>query len=405
VLTSVGAPVAEDLLARLWGAAFPSPELLQTAASLIPSVREPAGPLTEQKEGPRWELIIAPGAIQIRTKDHARGSRAAERATHRETKDADWLAKAIADTGELPDVPPSLREITSWSAKSRANMTKTLCQLDYTPLLADPTRVPAMLTLTYPGDWLTVAPNGNATKKHLKALRKRYRRAWREDLICVWKLEFQGRGAPHFHLLMVPPHGQSRDGLTFWAWISLNWAEVVDHPDPEQFARHLRAGTGLDYREGLRSKDPKRIAVYFTKHGSFRAKEYQNCVPEPWREPGQGPGRFWGYWGLQPARVGVLVLPQVGIAAGRILRRWASAQCATHEVIRTRVNQSTGRVHVHTRRKRVRRMPNNRGWVSVNDGAAFASQLARALWAGGLEHPAPSGTTPGENPSHLPRYA
>ena len=37
--------------------------------------------------------------------------------------------------------------------------------------------------------------------------------------------------------------------------------------------------------------DPKRLAIYFTKHSSpndLGDKEYQHIVPEPWREPGKG---------------------------------------------------------------------------------------------------------------------
>jgi hypothetical protein len=66
-----------------------------------------------------------------------------------------------------------------------------------------------MLTLTYPGDWLAVAPNGEAVKRHLAALAKRYERVWGEPLVCIWKLEFQARGAPHFHLSTTPPMGFS----------------------------------------------------------------------------------------------------------------------------------------------------------------------------------------------------
>lgn len=277
-------------------------------------------------------------------------------------------------------------------------MVKTFCQIDYSGLLDDPTRLPAMVTLTYPGDWLTVAPNGKAAKAHLQALGKRYQRAWGEELRCLWKQEFQRRGAPHFHLLMVPPHGANADGQHFRTWLSSAWADIVDHPDPEQRRRHVLAGTGVDFAQGLKSTDPKRVAVYFSKHGSFSAKEYQNCVPDPWQQPGQGPGRFWGHWGLEPARVGVRVSPQDGIKLGRLLRRWAHAQGTTRQVTVRRVRGGavtsgyseviglTGSNVLHSRtvryrnsRVRVSRLPNNRGWVSVNDGAAFSSQIARWL--------------------------
>jgi hypothetical protein len=285
--------LAQDLLAQLWQPSCPSPDLVSLAASLLPGVREQAGPVSAETEGPRWEIVIAPGAIQVRTRDWARSSRYQEREAQRQTKQVDQLIGWLTDQGEFPaDREPS-REITGWSRQSRANMVKTLCQLDYTPLFADPTRLPAMLTLTYPGDWVTVAPHGKAVKSHLKILRKRYRRAWGQDLACVWKLEFQRRGAPHIHLLMVPPDGVA-ERHSFRQWISQAWADVVNHPDPAEYARNVLAGTGLDWAPGLRSTDPKRVAVYFTKHGAFAAKEYQHCVPKAWQEKGRGPGRFWG---------------------------------------------------------------------------------------------------------------
>jgi hypothetical protein len=290
-------------------------------------------------------------------------------------------------------------------------MVAALCELDYRPLLADLARVPAMVTLTYPADWLTVVPDGKTAKRHLQAFRKRYVKAWGEDIPAVWKLEFQDRGAPHFHLLMVPPHGKARipgararkaawvgAGLSFKRWLSAVWADIVDHPDPAEKEKHLGAGTNVNYSEGLRASDPKRVAVYFTKHGSFRKKEYQHCVPEPWRAPGKGPGRFWGYWSLHRVTVAVEVTPEQAAQAARIARRWARAQGTTREVvvgrtkggaIRSEMAEVVGLAGVDTVasratrrrsvRRRVTRLRNGRGFVSVNDGAAFADQLARAL--------------------------
>ena len=43
----------DDIAGRLWHPAFPSPELVQHAADLLPHIAdEPAGPGSELKEGP-----------------------------------------------------------------------------------------------------------------------------------------------------------------------------------------------------------------------------------------------------------------------------------------------------------------------------------------------------------------
>ena len=163
-------------------------------------------------------------------------------------------------------------------------------------------------------------------------------------------------------------------------WLSRSWAEVVDHPDPEQRRRHHLAGTALDYAEGLRATDPRRVAAYFTKHGLMAAKEYQHDVPPEWSEPGTGPGRFWGVWNLHRAVRTVHVSPEDGIRAGRIARRWAKAQRRAHQTWKPRVDQTTGRVRYRRSRSRVRLMTNgNRGWIAINDGNLAGQRSHRLL--------------------------
>jgi hypothetical protein len=404
------------LIGNIWSPQFPSPEKLQLAAQKFD-----ARPAWQGEEGPRHRLVLSAGSFRVSAPDLARRERTAERAVNARRNAADQVSLHLAShehdaeiferCAKCPTDPEPSREVTEFSAKSRANMVAALCELDYRPLLNDPTRVPAMVTLTYPGDWFTVAPDGRTAKRHLQAFRKRYVKAWGDDLYAVWKLEFQDRGAPHFHLLMVPPHGRARipkararkaawvgAGQTFKQWLSAIWADIVDHPDPREKQAHLGAGTNISYSEGLRASDPKRVSVYFTKHGSFRKKEYQHRVPAPWQAPGKGPGRFWGYWGLHRVTLAVEVTPEQATQAARIARRWARAQGTTREVIvpRTRggairsefaeVEGLAGADTVAARttrrrsvRRRVVRLKNGRGFVSVNDGTVFAEQLAQAL--------------------------
>ena len=69
----------------------------------------------------------------------------------------------------------------------------------------------AMVTLTYPGNWLAVAPTGKDAKRHLANFRRRWAHAWGWRLDGAWKQEFQshrrpggseGERAPPFHLPM-----------------------------------------------------------------------------------------------------------------------------------------------------------------------------------------------------------
>ncbi|MGI8815954.1 MAG: rolling circle replication-associated protein [Pseudonocardia sp.] len=346
---------------------FPSAELVQHAADLLPHIGSNGGRGAEISEGPRWEIVVSPGVIRVRTRDYARAERRHEREVERHRKDIDMDATW---EGEMPESLPTRGAITGWTRKSRARLVERLGDLDYTRLYGRfricsecgrdyddylsmcpacgsslhvvedrSNRLPAMLTLTYPGDWLTVAPDSATSMRHFQAFCKRYQRAWGEPLRGPWKKEFQRRGAPHFHISTTPPMGLTEvTGLAgetvtvdFRRWLSITWADIVNHPDPEQYRRHLAAGTGVDYAQGLKLTDPRRMAVYFAKYGTSGGKEYQHHVPKEWIggyllctdcgseyeedrdecldcgglaadlvEPGTA-GRFWGYRGLHRA--------------------------------------------------------------------------------------------------------
>jgi hypothetical protein len=278
-------------------------------------------------------------------------------------------------------------------------MCRTFAELDYSPLV-ESGRVPAMVTLTYPGHWEVVAPDGASVKRHMVLWRKRFQREYGEPARYIWKLEFQRRGAPHIHLWMAPPMSPGRSGRGFAQWLSAIWAQIVDHPDPVQKARHRLAGTAIDVRNGLKACDPKRLAIYFTKHSSPNLhgdKEYQHIVPDLWRQPGRGPGRFWGVYGLKKAIAVVDVAQDAYLTARRIVRRWSRSQAVygnpdssfpSAVVPRTatrlvpRVVQNTGAM-THRRVRRRRAVCNQGGlaggYALVNNGPGFATQLAAAL--------------------------
>lgn len=380
-------------------ARFPRADELETAIDGFPSIGTWDG-----HEGPRHRVTVAPGAFGVRRRNLARRERTFQRWVDARQVGVQQLVAYLLRTGELPPTPAPRREITEWSRKSRANMTQALCEIDFTEMLRSG-RPPAMVTLTYPGDWQTVAPNGRAVKAHLQEFRHRWERAWGE-IMSVWKLEFQRRGAAHFHMLVVPPRGTAGGrtdaagwGLPFKQWLSLVWADIVSHPDPDEYLRHLGAGTNVDFAEGMRLADPRRVAVYFTKHGQFVGKEYQHIVPLEWQGPGDGPGRFWGYWGLERKVHAVEISPQYAALIARVTRRWAHAQRTTRQVRapRTPGGRAISKywdviglagaqlvaAQQATRTRRVRRratrLKHGTGWVSVNNGATFATQVARYI--------------------------
>lgn len=370
---------------------FPTREDCRKAAAAV-------GPWQwDGREGAVPQLEVAPGLVRITAPNLARR----EATANRNAEAPVFVPEDQADRGTDGIV-------TGWSRKSRARMIGRLAELDYAEMMSRVER-PGMVTLTYPGNWEELAPDGPTVKGHLQAFFKRYARAWGESWSGIWKLEFQRRGAPHFHLFMTVPHGRAGqdradgqreavgDGLVFRAWLSKVWADVVG-AEGEDRVKHEAAGTGVDLKEGDRARDPKRLAQYFAKHGSYAAKEYQHRVPELWERSGLTIGRFWGYRGLHPVKAGATLTPEQCIRAARVLRgmgtkstRWDSSKrmvvpCpALRRVQRPRLKvDPDGTVHEQLRWQtmRVSRMKGAQfgaGYLCVNDGPAVARQLARYL--------------------------
>lgn len=420
-------PCPGDLdVSDLWSPAFPSPELVTTAAALFTAL-----PPWDGHEGPRSRLTIAPGLVRISTHNHARHERIHETSLTRSTARTrlsaietnlahhittatselealnnlathqltDWttVEHAASDLDALHawstavdnrDDAPGPSRIRDWSRKSRARMVATLAELDYSPLF-ESGATPAMLTLTYPRRWEVAAPDAKTCKRHIDAFKRAFLRTYGRPLIGPWKREFQRRGAPHYHILITPPaelvpgriDGQPAN-IGFREWMAQTWTNIVckgTNLDAEErhdmLAVHRHART-LDYAEGMRAKDPKRLAVYFSKHGVYEAKDYQNNAPATW----DAVGRFWGVWGLEKATATVELHADEALALARVMRRWQRANGFRAQRTVWRTDTRTGAQR--QRRSGVwvgSRMRGHKGFIVLNDGPAFASALARYL--------------------------
>lgn len=389
---------------------FPSAELVGAAAALFDAdaitegawhplppdprrvpIRHDYAEHTEWRAGVRPRLTIGPGVLRLSRVDLNRAEATAERAREAAARDAeierDMLTRPMALA--LVDLSPE-RVVSDWSARSRSRMMEMISSLDLSEL-ASGARVPCMVTLTLPGDWLAVAPTAKRAAELLGNLARAWARRWDSAPSWIWKREFQRRGAPHWHLWLVPPTSDSAD---FREWLSATWTRILNPsrvadagrhlpPSPgrkcvcSEYCRSLAAGTGVDYAEGMRSSDPRRLAVYFLKETlGGEEKAYQNGPPREWQ--GQSVGRYWGVRGLKPATTTVPISPE---AAERVWREMRKLRIRLSPVLtRTveRTNQRTGAVS--TRRATRRRVVyGSAGFVLVNDGAAFAAQLARLL--------------------------
>lgn len=376
--------------ATAWSPAYPTADFLGAAAGYVAAMSDRRSLIGGAPEGPTWYLQLTPGGVRVGTIDLAKANRSAEREVLRHEFD-------IAHCEEIALIDrPSTREVTRWSTKSRARMAWRFASLDYSVWRDRP---PAMVTLTMPGIWEWHAPSGKAFKRLVDRFWKRYRRAWGHLPAMLWKLELQRRGAPHLHVLMQTPQGTVKvDGeeLEWGAWFARTWADVlgVEGRDRDRviFVHSRRQAYG-DAREGIRASDPRRVAVYFLKHGSFRAKEYQHNVPDLWSLPGNGPGRFWGWRGFKVRSKTVYLGAREAELLARTVRRHYRSGLAKQGGARRRLRS---------------RFAGTRGYLIVNDAAGLALALGEVITLAGGRRGAPQGirrTTGEGDPSGFRRWS
>lgn len=123
-----------------------------------------------------------------------------------------------------------------------------------------------MITLTYPKKW---PKDGRKIKKHFRYFMK-YLHDFFGDFRYFWILEFQKRGAPHFHIVV------DFAAVEFVQKISKLWYNIVGSRDK----KHLKAGVWIEIIR-------KSVSRYFY---SYLKKETQKKVPRVY----QNVGRFWG---------------------------------------------------------------------------------------------------------------
>jgi hypothetical protein len=175
-------------------------------------------------------------------------------------------AVVVRDGDPRTPEPGIRQEIVEFSAASRKRLA----------FVASNTEIEfhTMITLTYPGEY---SNDGVQVKGNLREFL-----TWlKKDMGAysyLWFLEFQQRGAPHFHILIDRKiRGRAMlDALRFR--VSANWYQIVGSKD----TKHLAAGTRV---ERIRKRDGARH--YAVKYAQ---KTYQKIVPEAYRNV----GRFWG---------------------------------------------------------------------------------------------------------------
>lgn len=193
--------------------------------------------------------------------------------TVRKARDPDALAERLEGSvrGEIEEF--------SFQSRRRLALTVSNCGIAFC----------SFITLTYPADF---PADGKLVKRHLNAFLTALRRKL-PGVAYLWFLEFQRRGAPHFHLFvsealpeplgeMLRSAGRVRKTVrVHWPWqdwVSEVWFRIVKSGDE----KHLLAGAAWEAIES-----PDGAARYASKECY---KVWQKAVPKAF----QNVGRFWG---------------------------------------------------------------------------------------------------------------
>lgn len=263
-----------------------------------------------------------------------------------------------------PPPPGAREEITEFSSASRRRLLLFMATIQRTCL-------PWMVTLTYPGHF---SPDERRWKRDLDAWLKRLKRE-HPTVAAIWKLEFQQRGAPHFHLFLwslpIDDHWSEKARSNpvnlqkpllyskFVDWLSRSWYEVVASGDE----KHLRAGTRFE-----RIRSPQGIMRYVA---GYMSKDDQTA-------PGQNVGRYWGAHNRAAIPTAAAVVVPVDPVGYQALRRTARRFMLSKRKETVRNARAAGR------RMRWPRLRNNQSLALLCDVDVWLAKLpaivACALW-------------------------
>ena len=185
-----------------------------------------------------------------------------------------WFPGASLIDIELPAQHSTTRKrkpkprgrIKEWSAPSRSRLKHTFGRLQREELGRA-----MIVTLTYPLE--CPAPEDHAVyKAHLHRFNLALRRRWP---LCsgIWKLEFQTRGAAHYHFMLFGLHAEPLKALR--SWTRQTWYRIAHNGD-----KHL--GASCEKVDPVLSTGG--VMGYFAK---YLGKGDQTM-------PGNFSGRYWG---------------------------------------------------------------------------------------------------------------
>lgn len=162
--------------------------------------------------------------------------------------------------------PPRENHVTKLSHSS-------LNRLAFLVQTAEPIFV-SIITLTYS----TIPLDGKVVKKHLNTFLTRIRQLYL-GVAYIWFLEFQRRGAPHFHILTDLVSTLPNRQL-----VARIWSKIISHNENERAKVYRVHAHKASFQAIIKPDGAKRYAL------KYALKPQQKQVPKQYRNV----GRFWG---------------------------------------------------------------------------------------------------------------
>lgn len=151
--------------------------------------------------------------------------------------------------------------IVRFSPASRRRLMTLMASIDRTAFK----KKPLFITLTYPNEYPT---DYKVYKADLARFFKTFRRRY-PTIPIVWRLEYQERGAPHYHLMVFTQE------FIPWEWVAKTWYKATQKRDPAT----LQAGT-----ETRAIRSWAGVMHYASKYMAKCGSPPQDTLP----------GRLWG---------------------------------------------------------------------------------------------------------------
>lgn len=171
-------------------------------------------------------------------------------------------------------------KVTSFSRASRKRLLEKCARQDLNEAIRNHPII--FITLTYPKHF----PDARTAKTHLFSLLKRIARHY-PQASGFWRLEFQTRGAPHFHLILFNMPFLPRKTLKEW------WGEILGK-DYLDYSKNVSEAPRCDIRAVRNARKAMYYVSKYTAKADSGVGGSVGLFNDAYLTVNRETGRFWG---------------------------------------------------------------------------------------------------------------